>query len=198
MWHSSGNSRLHFTWGTEIPRRRWLLWQRVRLVVSGSVSVWNVSWWVFALKDDLFDIFKAGHITYLLLSFVLGIGDTPFYADSLVGTYSKIMNHKNALTFPDDSDISNDAKNLICAFLTDRLDGHRPSSESRSLLSEVLFFAWIAFRCIEPSVEKNLNSRDNGSLCIQTLAVFCWHYHTELLKWLNFSSWPPQGSSTWP
>uniref|UniRef100_A0A7N6BU77 Rho-associated protein kinase 1 n=1 Tax=Anabas testudineus TaxID=64144 RepID=A0A7N6BU77_ANATE len=47
-------------------------------------------------------------------------GDTPFYADSLVGTYSKIMNHKNALTFPDDSDISNDAKNLICAFLTDR------------------------------------------------------------------------------
>lgn len=52
----------------------------------------------------------------------LGTGDTPFYADSLVGTYSKIMNHKNALTFPDDNDISNDAKNLICAFLTDRLD----------------------------------------------------------------------------
>lgn len=49
-------------------------------------------------------------------------GDTPFYADSLVGTYSKIMNHKNALTFPDDSDISNDAKNLICAFLTDRCE----------------------------------------------------------------------------
>ena len=47
-------------------------------------------------------------------------GDTPFYADSLVGTYSKIMNHKNALTFPDDSDITKDAKNLICAFLTDR------------------------------------------------------------------------------
>lgn len=52
-------------------------------------------------------------------------GDTPFYADSLVGTYSKIMNHKNALTFPDDSDITNDAKNLICAFLTDRLDSGR-------------------------------------------------------------------------
>uniref|UniRef100_H3CSS4 Rho-associated protein kinase n=1 Tax=Tetraodon nigroviridis TaxID=99883 RepID=H3CSS4_TETNG len=51
---------------------------------------------------------------------MLVVGDTPFYADSLVGTYSKIMNHKNALTFPDDSDISNDAKNLICAFLTDR------------------------------------------------------------------------------
>lgn len=30
------------------------------------------------------------------------------------------MNHKNSLTFPDDSDISKEAKNLICAFLTDR------------------------------------------------------------------------------
>ncbi|KAI4886953.1 hypothetical protein NFI96_000939, partial [Prochilodus magdalenae] len=28
--------------------------------------------------------------------------DTPFYADSLVGTYSKIMDHKNSLNFPDD------------------------------------------------------------------------------------------------
>jgi len=50
----------------------------------------------------------------------MSAGDTPFYADSLVGTYSKIMNHKNALSFPDDSEISKDAKNLICAFLTDR------------------------------------------------------------------------------
>lgn len=70
-----------------------------------------------------------GHISNPWLSFFLG--DTPFYADSLVGTYSKIMNHKNALTFPDDSDISNDAKNLICAFLTDRLDSGRLSTESQ-------------------------------------------------------------------
>uniref|UniRef100_A0A674C588 Rho-associated protein kinase 2 n=1 Tax=Salmo trutta TaxID=8032 RepID=A0A674C588_SALTR len=48
------------------------------------------------------------------------LGDTPFYADSLVGTYSKIMDHKNSLNFPDDVEISKDAKNLICAFLTDR------------------------------------------------------------------------------
>lgn len=50
------------------------------------------------------------------------LGDTPFYADSLVGTYSKIMDHKNSLNFPDDVEISNDAKNIICAFLTDRYD----------------------------------------------------------------------------
>ncbi|KAG9494602.1 hypothetical protein GDO78_002110 [Eleutherodactylus coqui] len=47
------------------------------------------------------------------------VGDTPFYADSLVGTYSKIMDHKNSLNFPEDVEISKHAKNLICAFLTD-------------------------------------------------------------------------------
>lgn len=69
------------------------------------------------------------------------LGDTPFYADSLVGTYSKIMNHKNALTFPDDSDISNDAKNLICAFLTDRLDDDKVNFKNSSYQKTYVFFS---------------------------------------------------------
>jgi len=47
-------------------------------------------------------------------------GDPPFYADSLVGTYGKIMDHKNSLKFPHDVEITPVAKNLICRFLTDR------------------------------------------------------------------------------
>lgn len=47
-------------------------------------------------------------------------GDTPFFADSLVGTYSKIMDHRNSLYFPQNVEISHSAKNLIYGFLTDR------------------------------------------------------------------------------
>nr|XP_029532943.1 LOW QUALITY PROTEIN: rho-associated protein kinase 2-like [Oncorhynchus nerka] len=52
--------------------------------------------------------------------FEMLVGDTPFYAESLVGTYGKIMDHKNNLNFPDNVQMSNDAKDLICAFLSDR------------------------------------------------------------------------------
>lgn len=53
MWHSSGNSRLHFSWGTEIPGRWWILRQRVWLVVSGSIPLRNVSRWVFDTQKCL-------------------------------------------------------------------------------------------------------------------------------------------------
>lgn len=61
------------------------------------------------------DWWSVGVFVYEML-----IGDTPFYADSLVGTYSKIMDHKNSLSFPSDIEISQNSKSLIYAFLTNR------------------------------------------------------------------------------
>lgn len=85
----------------------------VYLVIVKHVTV------TLPLKQFFFCLFF--NVCYFAFVFSITFsGDTPFYADSLVGTYSKIMNHKNSLTFPDDNDISKEAKNLICAFLTDR------------------------------------------------------------------------------
>ncbi|CAH0556417.1 unnamed protein product [Brassicogethes aeneus] len=61
------------------------------------------------------DWWSVGIFVYEML-----VGETPFYADSLLGTYNKIMYHENNLTFPEDVEISNEAKSLIQGLLCDR------------------------------------------------------------------------------
>nr|KAI8754220.1 rho-associated protein kinase 2-like [Biomphalaria glabrata] len=102
------------------------------------------------------DWWSVGVFLYEML-----VGDTPFYADSLVGTYGKIMDHKRSLNFPTDVEMSDRAKSLICAFLTDRTE--RLGRNGVNEIKKHPFFkndswTWENIRQTVPPVVPELNS----------------------------------------
>ncbi|TPX40839.1 hypothetical protein SeMB42_g05848 [Synchytrium endobioticum] len=52
-----------------------------------------------------------------IILFELLFDETPFYAESLTETYGKIMDHENTFAFPDDCEISAEAKDIISRLL---------------------------------------------------------------------------------
>lgn len=121
MWHCCRDSWLHFPRGFDVSRRNGLLWPGVWLVVCWRFHLWAASGWVAPTSSvSSYILWSRCSYNPVLTLLSTWTGDTPFYAESLVGTYGKIMDHKKSLIFPDDIELSKDAKDLICAFLSDR------------------------------------------------------------------------------
>lgn len=105
------------------------------------------------------DWWSVGIFLYEML-----VGDTPFYADSLVGTYGKIFDFKNSLKFPQDLELSQNAKSLIKAFLTDQ--HHRLGRSGIEDIKRHPFFendqwTWDNLRESVPPVVPELTSDDD-------------------------------------
>lgn len=105
------------------------------------------------------DWWSVGIFLYEML-----VGDTPFYADSLVGTYGKIFDFKNSLKFPQEVELSQNAKSLIKAFLTDQ--HHRLGRSGIDDIKRHPFFendqwTWDNLRESVPPVVPELTSDDD-------------------------------------
>jgi Rho-associated protein kinase 1 len=105
------------------------------------------------------DWWSVGIFLYEML-----VGDTPFYADSLVGTYGKIFDFKNSLKFPAEVELSHNAKSLIKAFLTDQ--HHRLGRSGIDDIKRHPFFendqwTWDNLRESVPPVVPELSSDDD-------------------------------------
>lgn len=72
------------------------------------------------LYDFSIDWWSLGVVIYESL-----FGETPFYAESLAETYSKILNHKLSLQYPTDIEVSEESKDLISHLICDQSERYQ-------------------------------------------------------------------------
>lgn len=82
---------------------------------SGQLYDYDIDWW------------SMGVVIFESL-----FGETPFYAESLAETYSKIMNHEVCFKFPEEPDISEDAKDLIMHLICNKSKRFRDLEQFKS------------------------------------------------------------------
>uniref|UniRef100_A0A915IQJ6 non-specific serine/threonine protein kinase n=1 Tax=Romanomermis culicivorax TaxID=13658 RepID=A0A915IQJ6_ROMCU len=132
---------------------------------QGSESIYGREWDWWSVGVFIYEMLigEKRYVTYRFSDF---LGETPFYADSLVATYSKILNHQNSLQFPPDFEISDGAKDLICKFLADR--SVRLGRDGVDEIKSHPFFKndewnWETIRHSRPPVVPDLTSDDDTS-----------------------------------
>ncbi|CAK9250462.1 unnamed protein product, partial [Sphagnum jensenii] len=84
---------------------------------SGPLYSFEVDWWSLGVV-----IFESLY------------GETPFYAESLIETYSKIMNHKLCFKFPVNAKVTDEAKDLISNLITDQTSRFKSMDQFKSHL----------------------------------------------------------------
>eukprot|EP00127_Corallochytrium_limacisporum_P007111 Clim_evm30s242 gene=Clim_evmTU30s242 len=102
-----------------------------------------------------------------IIMYEMYYGETPFYSDDLLGTYSNIMDHKNKLQFNDaeaEVKVSDVSKELIRALLCDRKVrlGHHGTADFKNH-SFFTGIDWDRIRKMSPPIVPEVKSDDDTS-----------------------------------